>query len=182
MWARSNVPWFLLARILAVLTLATLPMAFGVTNAKYIAQATSAASARVAKWKVLATAEDLPAPTKDGLDIPAQGDPDDHPLVLFFEGIVEGTPANTNPVAPVTFKRKKAKFPVELINDSEVTARFTAIWTTASGTADFSFEDGDGDPIDSLILAPKTSEVVTAVIASSTFTDLKFGAHVEQVN
>jgi hypothetical protein len=133
----------------------------------------------VAKWQVRLLAEDLPEKNKNGLTIPADVNPNGHPRVLFFEGIDVGA----DPNAAVSFVRKDATFPVELINESEVSARFTAIWETDSGTADFHFYDGTTDVTSTGVeLAPETSKVVKAVIKSSTFTGLRFGAHAEQVN
>jgi len=180
---KSLAMWWLV-RILIVLTLVSLPLVnITITNAKYTAGASAAGSGRVAKWVVRVTATGLPAPTKTIPAIPnaangtAGGTAAGHPLVLFFEGRDASSP-NTQS----TLQKKDAKFPVQLINDSEVSARFTPVWTTTSGTADFYFYDGTTDVSGGVDLAPGTSKVVDAVIKTSTFTGLKFGAHVEQLD
>jgi len=166
----------MLARILAVMVVATLPLVTNAfTSAKYLAAATAGAEARVAIWDVDVDEGDLPPPAKTvDLDPPYTTGADDegHPLVLFFKGVEGG------PEAP-TFVSKSARFPITLINNSQVAARFKPEWKTDSGTADVEFSPGG---VDGVVVAPNDTQDVDVLINSSTFTGLKLSVLIEQEN
>jgi len=108
-------PLRLIAAILFIATLATLPLtSLSLTNAKYIAATGGSAAARVAKWEVDVDILNLPAKPIKISPIPYDATEAGHPLVLFFEGVTKGG----------EWIKKNASFPLEIINDSEVTARY----------------------------------------------------------
>ena len=119
--------WYQVVRILAVLVLATLPLTCNVfTSAKYISAATGTAAARVAEWNVDVDDSKWPARKKTISPIPLNAITTGHPLVLFFEGVTSGG----------ALIKKNASFPLELINDSEVSARYKVKTLVAAPAGD----------------------------------------------
>jgi len=192
---RKPAVWLTLARILAVLVVASIPLACNAfTAAKYLAAATAEADARVAIWDVAIDSDDLPATVKSINARPPYNDgaqSGGHPLVLFFQG-KKGSADDPTSVL------KDAAFTMTFTNDSEVAARFIPDITVETPEDDDAFAVVKScihfyDAVDDashkndfaeegLILAPGVSKVIDVVIESCTFTDLKIGAIVEQAN
>jgi len=185
---RNRAILFGLACILAVLTVATFPMVSNIlTNAKYAAQSTLDAEARVAKWEVrLDNVTPLPLTPLTIAGLPALGGTAaGHKLILFFEGL-EGNKNNPDPVDG------DASFKVKFVNDSEVSARFTPNITVATPTDStaltavknsITFKDGSTNiTTTGVVLAPGTEKLVDVVITDCTFSGLNIGAFCEQVN
>lgn len=185
---------FRLAGGIAALVLFTFPLASNAltgTNAKYGAGATSEAGARVAKWEVkLVCVEEFPK-EEAVVNIPDAGTSGDHRLLLFFQGLKKVGVGDTTGT-PV---KKSAFFVMTLVNNSEVTARFTPKATAVDGTPDVAFfkkktynattemnDYSDELPAGGVVLAPGEDLDIYVVIRNSTFTGLKLGADCEQVN
>ena len=192
--SRSPRTWFTLARILAILVLVTLPLVNNATVAKYVAEATVEAGARVAKWEVVLDAEDVPVLPLDltGIIPPINGTGPGHKLLVFFKGLTgSGTPVGT----PVT---GDAAFSVDFINKSEVAALFIpkievdmpvdpGRLTIVKNS--IKFYDAVNDPThlvdittSGIELAPDESRLVDVVIHQCTFSGLVIGAYCEQVD
>jgi len=193
--SQKSAVWLLLARILVILVLASLPLASNsFTVAKYIAEVTDSAGARVAIWDVAIDSDELPATVKPIAARPpynSGAQTGGHPLVLFFQG------KTGNPNSPASVA-KEATFKMTFTNDSEVSARFIPDITVGTPTnaaalaavkKSIHFYNADDDPTHTndfaeggLVLAPGVSKEIDVVITSCTFTDLVIGAVVEQVN
>ena len=165
---------WLVVQCLVILTLVTLPLTFiATTNAKYTAMASSTRTGKVAKWDVSVDVKNLPATKKTITPIPADAVNAGHPLVMFFEGKTGNT----------GWEKKDITFPITLINDSQVSARFTPdIEVAAPSTALIkpfvTYDIGTSG----VVLHPGQTKDVLVTIKSCTFTDLTFWTIVEQAD
>jgi len=183
--SKSNVS-IMLARILAVLTLASLPWAFSATNAKYTAMATSTRSGRVAIWNVDLDFDYVPVTPISIPGIPINGSVPGHPLVLFFQG------RTADPLGIGAEVKEDSSFPAKFTNNSEVTARFVPTVEVDAPTdaaalaivkSQIRFMYGTTDiTTTGLEIPPGGVRDVDVVIKNCTFTNLKVGATCEQVD
>ena len=184
-----------LACILAIFVVATIPLAInGLTGAKYVANAAVDAGARVARWDVKIVSEDIPIEPKDlePLVLPADVTREDHPLLLFFQGMKGNKHAPTPVFGDAPLK-------MTIRNDSEVSARVVPTYDVEAESNTYplditfyeTYTPATGvysDPIDitgtgaGVLLHPGEDFLVYVLIKNSTFTNLKLGAICVQEN
>jgi len=195
---KKNPVIWLFAGVVALFVLVSMPLV-STSFAKYAASGTLEAGARVAKWRVEMVVDDVPVDEEEIIaDTPFSANDDAtigskvHSLVLFFKGLTSaGTPVTE--MDGGTAVPKKSAFSVKFKNDSEVSAIFVPTFSAKKGNPavkfykTFSGGTYSGEILTSgstagVVLPPNSELLVYVVIADSTFTDLKIGAHCEQVN